>query len=99
MTQSKLNRRKFVAAASTAFSFTYIPRRVWGANDRFYVAGIGVGGKGAGEVKDITEAGGTFVARHFLVLTMQVHSQRPWSLERSPFDLAKRSNGIQRNSK
>ncbi len=62
MTQSKLNRRKFVAAASTAFSFTYIPRRVWGANDRFYVAGIGVGGKGAGEVKDITEAGGTFVA-------------------------------------
>ncbi|MGE3779370.1 MAG: Gfo/Idh/MocA family protein, partial [Pirellulaceae bacterium] len=27
-----------------------------------YVAGIGVGGKGAGEVKDVTEAGGTFVA-------------------------------------
>lgn len=58
----KINRRKFVVAASTAFSFTYIPRRVWGANDRFYVAGIGVGGKGAGEVKDITAAGGTFVA-------------------------------------
>lgn len=51
-----------MAAASTVFSFTYIPRRVWGANDRFYVAGIGVGGKGAGEVKDITEAGGTYVA-------------------------------------
>lgn len=62
MPTPKINRRKFVAAASTAFSFTYIPRRVWGANDRFYVAGIGVGGKGAGEVKDITAAGGKFVA-------------------------------------
>ncbi len=63
MSQSKkLNRRKFVAASSSAFAFTYIPRRVWGANDRFYVAGIGVGGKGAGEVKDITAAGGKYVA-------------------------------------
>ncbi|HUP80953.1 MAG TPA: Gfo/Idh/MocA family oxidoreductase, partial [Pirellula sp.] len=63
MSQSKkLKRRTFVAAASSAFAFTYIPRRVWGANDRFYVAGIGVGGKGAGEVKDITAAGGKYVA-------------------------------------
>jgi len=60
---TRVNRRQFVSAASaSAFAFTYIPRRVWGANERFYVAGIGVGGKGAGEVKDITEAGGTFVA-------------------------------------
>jgi predicted dehydrogenase len=49
-------------AAASAFTCNFIPRRVWGANDRFYVAGIGVGGKGAGEVKDITAAGGTFVA-------------------------------------
>ena len=48
----RINRRKFGAAASAAFAFTYIPRRVWGANERFYVAGIGVGGKGEGEVKD-----------------------------------------------
>jgi predicted dehydrogenase len=60
----RMNRRKFgqAAAAASAFAFTYIPRRVWGANDKFYVAGIGVGGKGAGEVSDITAAGGTFVA-------------------------------------
>ena len=58
----RINRRKFGVAASAAFAFTYIPRRVWGANDRFYVAGIGVGGKGEGEVKDITAAGGKFVA-------------------------------------
>ena len=62
MAALRINRRKFGAAASAAFAFTYIPRRVWGANERFYVAGIGVGGKGAGEVNDITAAGGKFVA-------------------------------------
>lgn len=62
MHPSKINRRKFSALASSAFAFTYIPKRVWGANDRFYVAGIGVGGKGAGEVSDITAAGGQYVA-------------------------------------
>ena len=63
MRSQRISRRKFVAAAAaSSFAFTYIPRRVWGANDRFYVAGIGVGGKGAGEVTDITQAGGTFVA-------------------------------------
>src|SRR5688572_9114486 len=59
---SRINRRQFTLAASSAFAFTYIPRKVWGANERFYVAGIGVGGKGAGEVTDITAAGGKFVA-------------------------------------
>ncbi len=57
-----ISRRKFMATAASACLFTYIPRSVWGANDRFYLAGIGVGGKGAGEVKDLTQAGGTFVA-------------------------------------
>jgi predicted dehydrogenase len=56
-------RRRFIKAASaSSLAFTYLPRRVWGANERFYVAGIGVGGKGAGEVRDVTAAGGTFVA-------------------------------------
>jgi predicted dehydrogenase len=62
MASNKLTRRNFNVAVSSAFAFTYIPSRVWGANDRFHVAGIGVGGKGAGEVKDITAAGGTYVA-------------------------------------
>jgi predicted dehydrogenase len=63
MKRNRISRRKFVAAAAaSSFAFTYIPRRVWGANERFYVAGIGVGGKGEGEVVDITKAGGTFVA-------------------------------------
>jgi predicted dehydrogenase len=64
MNAPRIRRRRFLATAlaSSAWAFTYLPRRVWGANDRFYVAGIGVGGKGAGEVRDVTQAGGTFVA-------------------------------------
>jgi predicted dehydrogenase len=59
----RIPRRRFLgAAAASSLAFTFLPRRVWGANDRFYVAGIGVGGKGAGEVNDVTHAGGTFVA-------------------------------------
>ena len=63
MSHSQVSRRQFVAAgAASAFSFMYVPQRVWGANERINVAGIGVGGKGAGEVKDLTAAGARFVA-------------------------------------
>ena len=62
MHNRRISRRDFLATAASSFAFTYIPKRVWGANDRFCLAGIGVGGKGAGEVKDLTRAGGTFVA-------------------------------------
>ncbi len=41
------SRRAFLgASASAAFSFTFLPSRVFGANDRLQIAGIGVGGKG-----------------------------------------------------
>ena len=62
MADHRVSRRRFLTTAASAFAFTYIPRRVWGANDRFYLAGIGVGGKGTSEVTGLTEAGGTFVA-------------------------------------
>ena len=62
MFDPRITRRRFLAATASSLAFTYIPKRVWGANERFYVAGIGVGGKGAGEVTDVTRAGGTFVA-------------------------------------
>jgi predicted dehydrogenase len=62
MNTRKISRRNFLSTAASSFAFAYIPKRVWGANERFYLAGIGVGGKGAGEVKDLTKAGGTFVA-------------------------------------
>ncbi|MCU0914412.1 MAG: Gfo/Idh/MocA family oxidoreductase [Planctomycetes bacterium] len=62
MSDLPISRRTFLTATASSLAFTYIPRRVWGANERFYVAGIGVGGKGAGEVTDVTKAGGVFVA-------------------------------------
>lgn len=58
----RIDRRQVLKAATWGYAATYIPRRAWGANERIYLAGIGVGGKGAGEVKDLTEAGATFAA-------------------------------------
>lgn len=57
-----VSRRKFIAAASTAFSFQYLPSRVWGANNRINVAGIGVGGKGAADLASSAETGANIVA-------------------------------------
>ncbi|MGN6546043.1 MAG: Gfo/Idh/MocA family protein [Aureliella sp.] len=58
----RINRRQVLKAATLGYAVTYIPRRAWGANDRIYLAGIGVGGKGAGEVEDLTAEGAQFVA-------------------------------------
>jgi predicted dehydrogenase len=59
----RITRRRFgQAAAASAFAFTYVPKRAFGANDRFNVAGIGVGGQGGGDVKVVEQAGGTIVA-------------------------------------
>ncbi len=59
----KPTRRRFLkGAASTAFAFQVVPSTVFGANERLQVACIGVGGKGAGEVRDIASAGADIVA-------------------------------------
>jgi predicted dehydrogenase len=64
MPKPRITRRRFgqAAAAASAFAFTYVPKRAFGANDRFYVAGIGVGGQGGGDLKGVEAAGGTIVA-------------------------------------
>ncbi|MHC4535625.1 MAG: Gfo/Idh/MocA family protein [Planctomycetota bacterium] len=62
MSNKQITRRTFLATAASSFAFTYIPKSVFGANERIYLAGIGVGGKGAGEVRDLTKAGAKFVA-------------------------------------
>ena len=50
-----VSRRSFIGtAAASAFTFNFFPKRVFGANDRIAFAGIGVGGKGSG---DIDQAG------------------------------------------
>ncbi len=49
------SRRQFIAStAATGFMFSFLPSRVWGANERLRFAGIGVGGKGS---SDIDQAG------------------------------------------
>jgi predicted dehydrogenase len=63
MSKQKVSRRVFVGtAAATAFSLTYLPRRVWGANERLHIASVGAGGKGAGEVRDTAAEGCNIVA-------------------------------------
>ena len=58
-----LTRRRFVGAtAASVFALTYLPRRVFGANERIHLAGIGVGGKGAGDVNDNAQEGCNIVA-------------------------------------
>ena len=63
MIEKSFNRRQFVkGAASSAFAFQFVPSTTWGANERIQVASIGVGGKGAGEVKDAADNGAQIVA-------------------------------------
>jgi predicted dehydrogenase len=44
-------RRDFLAtAAVSTLAINYLPRRVWGANERLQFGGIGVGGKGSSDI-------------------------------------------------
>ena len=63
MKKRKVSRRNVVkGAAAAAFGFTFVPGRVWGANERVRVGCIGIGGKGASDVADIAAAGADIVA-------------------------------------
>jgi predicted dehydrogenase len=62
-TAAPVTRRQFTkASASAAWAFTFLPSRVFGANERLQVAGIGVGGKGASDVTGAAGAGCDIVA-------------------------------------
>ena len=53
-------RRNFVkgaAAAAAAFNFQVVPSRVFGANDKITLAGIGTSGKGASDIANSADAG------------------------------------------
>ena len=57
------SRRKFLSLSATAsFGFQFLPSRVWGANERINLAGIGVGGKGTADVASAAKAGAQIVA-------------------------------------
>lgn len=52
------SRRDFLGTASaSAFAFTFLPSRVWGANERLNMASIGVGGKGGSDSAQAGELG------------------------------------------
>lgn len=58
-----ISRRRFVGAtAASAFSFTFLPARIWGANERLNVAAIGCGGKGRSDIEGAAGAGCEIVA-------------------------------------
>ena len=55
---SELSRRQFVGAAAAVAAFTFVPRHVLGragrnsANNKLNIAGIGVGGRGAADLRE-----------------------------------------------
>lgn len=56
----KTSRRNFVkgaAATAAAFQFQVVPSRVFGANDKITLAGIGTSGKGASDIANSASAG------------------------------------------
>ena len=63
MNSKKIGRRSLIqGAAASACAFSYVPQRVWGANERVRLGCIGIGGKGAGDVADLAAAGADIVA-------------------------------------
>lgn len=59
----KITRRKFTKGAAAAlFGFQVVPSRVFGANDRINLAGIGTGGKGASDIANSDAAGFNIIA-------------------------------------
>ncbi len=58
-----VTRRRFLQSSSAAaFAATFVPSRAFGANDRVRLAAIGVGGKGATDIQDLSRAGAEIVA-------------------------------------
>ncbi len=62
MLENRVSRRTFIEGAAGTAGWMFLPRRVLGASDRLNVAGIGVGGKGAGEIRDAAREGCNIVA-------------------------------------
>lgn len=58
--ENPTSRRNFVkgaVATAAAFNFQVVPSRVFGANDRITLAGIGISGKGASDISNSAGAG------------------------------------------
>ena len=58
-----MTRRRFIGVSAVAtFGFQVVPSRVFGANSRLAVAGIGAGGKGRSDIVGAAKAGCDIVA-------------------------------------
>ncbi|MCY3021196.1 MAG: Gfo/Idh/MocA family oxidoreductase [Planctomycetota bacterium] len=62
MKTTPLSRRGLLQGALAAATVTILPSRVFGANDRVNLAGIGCGGKGGGDLDDASRCGANIVA-------------------------------------
>ena len=77
--QSLLKRRNFAksaaiaAAASPVFGFQFVPSRVWGANSKVQLAGIGSGGKGRVDIAESAKTGMHVAALVDVVDTTRLH--------------------------
>jgi len=61
--KKEMTRRRFIGSSAMAtFGFQIVPSRVFGANNRLAVAGIGAGGKGRADVSGAAKAGCDIVA-------------------------------------
>ena len=61
--KTDMTRRRFIGvSAVTTFGFQVVPSRVFGANSRLAVAGIGSGGKGRADITGAAKAGADIVA-------------------------------------
>ncbi|MDP7048808.1 MAG: Gfo/Idh/MocA family oxidoreductase [Verrucomicrobiota bacterium] len=61
--KTRMTRRRFIGAgAAAAFGFQVVSSRVFGANSRLAVAGIGAGGKGRADISGAVDAGADIVA-------------------------------------
>lgn len=56
------SRRRFLQTSGGILACNFIPRTVWGANERIRVACIGLGGKGTSDVADVAREGAQIVA-------------------------------------
>ncbi len=48
-----ISRRQFMGAAAGVAAFTFVPKRVFGANEKLNIAGIGVGGRGGSVLRGV----------------------------------------------
>ena len=58
----KMDRRQAISSLASAFSFSFVPSSVFGANQRLQIAAVGVGGKGRSDFDQLARHGEVIAA-------------------------------------